>query len=95
MCIRDSLPPVADHHRRRPPQIFGELGVKIPSAKNPASFLKLQPYLKYYGERMRKSVAQVKAPNGIWNPACLDHCAVFGNPVRSLLVLLCCLCCLC
>lgn len=29
---------------------------------------------------MRKSLTQVKAPNGMWSPACLDHCDTFYNP---------------
>jgi hypothetical protein len=29
---------------------------------------------------MRKTLTQVKPPNGLWSPACLDHCATFSNP---------------
>ena len=61
-------------------QIFGELHVPFPNTKDPESIVKLIPYLKYYGERMRKTLTQVKPPNGLWSPACLDHCATFSNP---------------
>ena len=38
--------------------------------------------MRYYGQRMRASLAQVGAAagdnNGLWAPACLDHGADFG-----------------
>ena len=64
-------------------QIFGELKVPKPDNKTtPAEVAKELRYLRYYGQRMRASLAQVGAAagdnNGLWAPACLDHGADFG-----------------
>jgi hypothetical protein len=62
-------------------QIFAELGVPVPDT--PKGVVLIAEYLKYYGERMRKSLSQIAAPNGLWNPACLDHCDTFYPSIMT------------
>ena len=65
------------------PSNAGELKVPMPNNKTtPAEIAQDLRYLRYYGQRMRASLAQVGAAtgdnNGLWAPACLDHGADFG-----------------
>ena len=62
-------------------QIFGELGVPAPNG--PQGVVLIAEYLKYFGRRMRKSLSQIAAPNGLWNPACLDHCDTFYPSIMT------------